>query len=107
VRLGVKGYADDIHEEGFAPLRELIASFVKAGGSLLALLQEARPRRHGNDDTATSTSAAWYDWSVAILMMQPPQDSGPINALAKAHVEVDGKPHADWTREFTYREIVR
>jgi transglutaminase-like putative cysteine protease len=47
-------------------------------------------------------------WSIGRdLMMQPPQESGPVNALAKAHVEVDGKPHADWTREFTYREIVR
>jgi len=32
VRLGVKGYADDIHEEGFAPLRELMANFAAAGG---------------------------------------------------------------------------
>lgn len=34
VRLGVKGYADDIHEEGFAPLRELMDNFSKAGGKL-------------------------------------------------------------------------
>ena len=34
VRLGVKGYADDIHEQGFAPLRELMANFVKAGGKI-------------------------------------------------------------------------
>jgi predicted peroxiredoxin len=34
VRLGVKGYADDIAEEGFAPLRELIANFVAAGGKI-------------------------------------------------------------------------
>ena len=32
VRLGVKGFADDIHEAGFSPLRELMANFVKAGG---------------------------------------------------------------------------
>ena len=32
VRLSQKGYADDIHESGFAPLRELMANFVKAGG---------------------------------------------------------------------------
>ncbi len=32
VRLGVAGYADDIREEGFAPLAELMANFVKAGG---------------------------------------------------------------------------
>ena len=31
VRLGVKGYADDVHEEGFAPLRELMANFASAG----------------------------------------------------------------------------
>src|SRR5262249_41052993 len=34
VRIGVQGYADDIHEEGFAPLRELLANFVKAGGKI-------------------------------------------------------------------------
>ena len=34
VRLCQQGYADDVHEEGFAPLRELIANFVKAGGSI-------------------------------------------------------------------------
>jgi predicted peroxiredoxin len=35
VRLAVKGYADEIHEEGFAPLRELMANFVGAGGTIL------------------------------------------------------------------------
>src|SRR6266542_404765 len=34
VRLAVKGYADDIHEEGFAPLKDLLANFVKAGGTV-------------------------------------------------------------------------
>jgi len=34
VRLSQKGYADDIHEEGFAPLKELMDSFVKAGGKV-------------------------------------------------------------------------
>src|SRR5258708_24819066 len=32
VRLAQKGYADDIREEGFAPLKELMENFVKAGG---------------------------------------------------------------------------
>jgi predicted peroxiredoxin len=32
VRLAEQGYADDIHEEGFAPLRDLLANFVEAGG---------------------------------------------------------------------------
>ena len=34
VRLSQQGYADDIHEEGFAPLKELMANFVKAGGKI-------------------------------------------------------------------------
>ncbi len=34
VRLSQQGYADDVHEEGFAPLRELMANFVKAGGKV-------------------------------------------------------------------------
>lgn len=36
VRLSQKGYADDVHEEGFAPLKELIDNFIKAGGHVLA-----------------------------------------------------------------------
>src|SRR5213594_784689 len=34
VRLAQKGYADDIREDGFAPLRELMDNFAKAGGSI-------------------------------------------------------------------------
>ena len=34
VRLAVRGYADDIHEEGFAPMKELLANFAKAGGKI-------------------------------------------------------------------------
>ena len=34
VRLSQKGYADDIHEEGFAPLKELMGNFAKAGGTI-------------------------------------------------------------------------
>ena len=34
VRLSQKGFADDIHEEGFAPLKELMENFVKAGGKI-------------------------------------------------------------------------
>jgi uncharacterized protein len=34
VRLSQKGYADDIHEDGFAPLKELVENFVKAGGQI-------------------------------------------------------------------------
>lgn len=34
VRLAIKGYADDVAEEGFAPLKELIANFAAAGGKI-------------------------------------------------------------------------
>jgi predicted peroxiredoxin len=33
-RLSQKGYADSIHEEGFASLKELMENFVKAGGKI-------------------------------------------------------------------------
>jgi len=33
-RLSQKGFADGIHEEGFAPLKELMDNFVKAGGKI-------------------------------------------------------------------------
>lgn len=35
VRLSQKGFTDGIHEEGFAPLGDLVANFVKAGGKIL------------------------------------------------------------------------
>ncbi|MBW3610651.1 MAG: DsrE family protein [Actinomycetota bacterium] len=34
VRLAVEGYADDIHEEGFSPLKDLMTNFVEAGGTV-------------------------------------------------------------------------
>ena len=34
VRLAQTGYADDIREEGFAPLKELMDNFAKAGGTI-------------------------------------------------------------------------
>ena len=34
-RLSQKGVAETIHEEGFAPLKELVDNFVKAGGKIL------------------------------------------------------------------------
>lgn len=34
VRLAVSGYADDIHEDGFAPLRQLMGDFAASGGTM-------------------------------------------------------------------------
>ena len=35
VRVSQKGYADDINEEGFAPLSQLMNNFVEGGGKIL------------------------------------------------------------------------
>lgn len=38
------------------------------------------------------------------LVMNPPAAAGPINAMPKGHVEVDGQAHANWTRKLTFTE---
>lgn len=49
VRLATPGYADDIHEAGFAALRDLMANFVKAGGKIFVCSPCFKKR--GLDDT--------------------------------------------------------
>ena len=48
------------------------------------------------------------DWSNGRdLIISPKQDRGPVNALPKAYVEVDGKAHPEttgWVRKLTFRE---
>ena len=42
------------------------------------------------------------------LVFDPPAKAGPVNALAKAHVEVDGQAVAEnkgWTRKLTFTEV--
>lgn len=34
VRVAEKGYVDDVHEEGFMPLKELMDVFIEGGGAL-------------------------------------------------------------------------
>ncbi|HEX2276941.1 MAG TPA: transglutaminase domain-containing protein [Candidatus Tectomicrobia bacterium] len=47
-------------------------------------------------------------WSVGRdLMLSPKQEGGPVNAMAKAYVEIDGTVHPEgtgWVRKLTYRE---
>jgi len=50
VRLAQKGMADTIHEEGFAPLKELMDNFVKAG----ARSGCARPASRKGSSTRTT-----------------------------------------------------
>ncbi|HUG15363.1 MAG TPA: DsrE family protein [Thermomicrobiales bacterium] len=50
VRLATKGYADDIHKEGFAPVKELIGQYVAGGGTLIACAACCKPRNIGEGD---------------------------------------------------------
>lgn len=50
VRLAVRGYCDDVHEAGFAPLRDLVDAFVEAGGKLYVCSPCFKKR--GLDETA-------------------------------------------------------
>lgn len=47
-------------------------------------------------------------WSIGRdLVLSPKQDGEPVNAMAKAYVEIDGKLHPEgtgWVRKLTYRE---
>jgi hypothetical protein len=45
-------------------------------------------------------------WSLGRdLVLEPKQDAGPVNAVPKGYVEVDGKEFAGWQRTMTYREL--
>lgn len=50
VRLVTKGYADDLHEDGFAPVRQLIEDYVAGGGVLIACSACCAPRGITEDD---------------------------------------------------------
>ncbi len=39
------------------------------------------------------------------LTLDPKQSGGPINAMAKAYVEIDGKPFDGYKRKLTFKEI--
>ena len=71
VRLRRKGYADDIHEEGFAPLKELMANFAEAGGKIYVCSPCFKKRKL--DETTSSparSSSAGRSWSNS-LRRQP------------------------------------
>jgi uncharacterized protein len=56
VRLSQRGYADAIHEEGFAPLKELMDNFAKAGGKIFVCSPCFKKRKL--DEAALVTGAA-------------------------------------------------
>lgn len=50
VRLSQKGYADDVHEEGFLPLKDLMDNFAEAGGAILVCAPCFRKRSLDEDN---------------------------------------------------------
>src|ERR687885_2634339 len=50
VRLSQVGYAEDIHEEGFTPLKELMDSFVEADGTILVCSPCFKKRELSEDE---------------------------------------------------------
>lgn len=55
VRLSQPGYADGIHEEGFAPLKELMDNYIAAGGQIW-LCSPCFKKRSLNENTLTGNT---------------------------------------------------
>lgn len=48
--LASKGYADDIYEDGFAPLKDLMSQFIEAGGTIWVCSPCYKKRGFGEGD---------------------------------------------------------
>lgn len=66
-RLGAKGTADQIHEEGFAAMSELVSSYVGAGGKFLVCSPCAKKRGIGEDDLIEGATIVGGATLVALL----------------------------------------
>ncbi len=66
-RLAQKGVADDLHEEGFAPLGELVSMFVEAGGTFLVCSPCAKKRGIEPDQLIEGASIVGGATLVALL----------------------------------------
>jgi predicted peroxiredoxin len=66
-RLAAKGFADDLHEEGFAPMADLIESFVSAGGTFLVCSPCAKKRGIGEEDLIAGAKIVGGATLVALL----------------------------------------
>ena len=67
-RLAAKGVAETLHEEGFAPLSELVSGFVEAGGKFLVCSPCAKKRGIGADDLIEAASIVGGASLVALLV---------------------------------------
>ncbi len=66
-RLAQKGVAEGVHEDGFAPMGELVSTFVEAGGTFLVCSPCAKKRGIGADDLIDGASIVGGASLVALL----------------------------------------
>lgn len=66
-RLAQRGVAEDLHEEGFAPMGELVSSYVEAGGTFLVCSPCAKKRGIGADDLIEGATIVGGATLVALL----------------------------------------
>ncbi|MEO5746131.1 MAG: DsrE family protein [Terracoccus sp.] len=67
VHLAKAGVAQTLHEEGFAPLGDLVSSFVEAGGEFLVCSPCAKKRGIGEDDLIDGATIVGGATLVALL----------------------------------------
>lgn len=65
--LGKKGEADKIHEDGFAPLTDLMAGFVEAGGKIIVCSPCAKKRGIAQGDLVDGSVIAGGAAVVALM----------------------------------------
>ena len=67
VRWSQKGYADDVHEDGFLPLKELMDNFVEVGG----LIYVCAPcfRKRGLDEGSLVDGASIFGGAVLVELL--------------------------------------
>ncbi len=67
VTLAKSGVAEEMHEEGFAPMSELVSSFVAAGGTFLVCSPCAKKRDIGEADLIEGATIVGGATLVALL----------------------------------------
>ncbi len=66
-RLAKKGVAAELHEEGFAPMAELVSAYVDAGGTFLVCSPCAKKRDIGESDIIDGASIVGGATLIALL----------------------------------------
>lgn len=77
---------------GWVPLDVALADLLPA--------REQQEWYFGNLDARRVTWSYGRD-----LTLAPKQEAGPVNAMQKVYVEIDGKPLTTWERKFTYVSV--